>query len=101
MGGLDGKIALVTGANRGIGKGIARGLAREGASLVITARGTEALERTAAELSGAGVTVIPIAGDVSDETHVDRLFQGAMDRFGRLDILVNNAGAFDGAPLDE
>ncbi len=101
MGGLDGKIALVTGANRGIGKGIARGLAREGASLVITARGAEDLERTAAELSGAGVTVIPIAGDVSDETHVDRLFQGAMDRFGRLDILVNNAGAFDGAPLDE
>ncbi len=101
MGGLDGKIALVTGANRGIGKGIARGLAREGASLVITARGAEALERTAAELSGAGVTVIPIAGDVSDETHVDQLFQGAMDRFGRLDILVNNAGVFDGAPLDE
>ena len=101
MGGLDGKVALVTGGNRGIGKGIARGLAREGASVVITARGAEELEQTATELAAGGATIVPIPGDVTDETHVERLFETTIERFGRLDVLVNNAGAFDGAPLDE
>jgi len=101
MGGLDGKIALVTGSNRGIGKGIARGLAREGASVVITARGTEELEQTAAELRENGATILAEAADVADELQVDRLFAAAIDRFGRLDILVNNAGQFGFAPIDE
>jgi NAD(P)-dependent dehydrogenase (short-subunit alcohol dehydrogenase family) len=101
MGGLDGKIALVTGSNRGIGKGIARGLAREGASVVITARGADELERTAEELRADGSAILARPADVTDEAEVEQLFAAALDRFGRLDILVNNAGAFDGGPLDE
>jgi NAD(P)-dependent dehydrogenase (short-subunit alcohol dehydrogenase family) len=98
---LEGRVALVTGGNKGIGKGIARGLAAEGASLVLTARGTERLRQTADELAGQGTTVLALPADLSDERQVQDLFAQAMQRFGRLDILVNNAGAFDGGPLDE
>jgi NAD(P)-dependent dehydrogenase (short-subunit alcohol dehydrogenase family) len=101
MGKLEGKIALVTGGNRGIGKAIAAGLAAEGASLVLTARAVAALERAATELTGRGATVLAIPADVTDENQVKQLFQKALDRFARLDILVNNAGAFDGGPIDE
>ena len=101
MGKLDGKAALVTGGNRGIGKGIARGLAAEGASLTITARGADDLERTAAELLAAGARVLAVPADVFDEGQVQGVFRKALERFGRLDVLVNNAGAFDGGPLDE
>ena len=98
---LTGKVALVTGGNRGIGKGIARGLAAEGAALVITARGAPALDQTAAELRAAGADVLAVPGDIADEGHVRELFRRTLERFGRLDVLVNNAGAFDGGPLDE
>jgi NAD(P)-dependent dehydrogenase (short-subunit alcohol dehydrogenase family) len=101
MGQLDGKVALVTGGNRGIGKGIARGLAAEGAALAITARGADDLERVAAELRAAGADVLAVAADVTDEGQVRELFRRTLERFGRLDVLVNNAGAFDGGPLDE
>jgi NAD(P)-dependent dehydrogenase (short-subunit alcohol dehydrogenase family) len=98
---LAGKVALVTGGNRGIGKGIARGLADEGASLVLAARGTEVLNRTAAELTERGTPVLAVMADVSDERQVRELFARALGRFARLDVLVNNAGAFEGGPLDE
>ena len=101
MGGLDGKVALVTGGSRGIGRGIARGLAREGASVVIAARSAGALEETAAELRASGATVLAVPADVTDEAQVERLFAATLERFGRLDILVNNAGAFEGGPIDE
>jgi len=101
MGKLDGKVALVTGSNRGIGKGIARGLAAEGASLVLAARNAATLRQVAEELEQAGTPTLAIPTDVADEAQVERLFAQAMERFGRLDILVNNAGAFDGGPLDE
>ena len=101
MGKLDGKVALVTGGNRGIGKGIARGLAAEGASLVLTARDAEVLDRTAGELAADGTPVLAVPTDVTDETQVEALFERTMERFNRLDILVNNAGAFDGGSLDE
>src|SRR5205807_9747724 len=100
MGGLDGKVALVTGGSRGIGKGIARGLAHEGASVVISARPSASLEETAAELRASGATVLAVPADVTDEGQVDQLFSAAIERFGKLDVLVNNAGAFDGGPLD-
>lgn len=101
MGKLDGKVALVTGANLGIGRGIARGLAREGAALVIAARGEARLQAAADELRTLGAQVLAVPTDVTDEKQIESLFQATMDRFGRLDLLVNNAGAFDGGPLEE
>jgi NAD(P)-dependent dehydrogenase (short-subunit alcohol dehydrogenase family) len=98
---LDGKVAVVTGANQGIGKGIARALAAEGCRLAICARNVEKLADTAAELQGAGADVLAKATDVSDEAAVAALFNAVMQRFGRVDILVNNAGAFDGGPVDQ
>jgi NAD(P)-dependent dehydrogenase (short-subunit alcohol dehydrogenase family) len=98
---LAGQVALVTGANRGLGKGIARGLAREGAGLVLTARGSEALADAARELEAIGVPILYQPADVTDEAQVEALFARTLERFGRLDILVNNAGAFEGGPLDE
>jgi NAD(P)-dependent dehydrogenase (short-subunit alcohol dehydrogenase family) len=101
MGKLKGKVALVTGGNKGIGKGIAAGLAAEGAALVLTARGEPELRRTAEELAAHGTQVLPVPADVTDERQVQELFGRCLERFGRLDILVNNAGAFDGGPLDQ
>jgi NAD(P)-dependent dehydrogenase (short-subunit alcohol dehydrogenase family) len=101
MGKLDGKVVLVTGGNRGIGKGIAHGLAEEGASLVLTARGAEPLRQIAEALAARGTTVLAVPADVTDERQVQDLFHKTIERFSRLDVLVNNAGAFDGGPLDE
>jgi NAD(P)-dependent dehydrogenase (short-subunit alcohol dehydrogenase family) len=101
MGKLEGKVALITGGNRGIGKGIARAFAGEGALLALTARGAEPLHRVAAELTGRGAQVLAVPADLTQEQHVEEVFRLAMDRYGRVDVLVNNAGAFDGGPLDE
>ena len=101
MGKLDGKVALVTGGNRGIGKAIARGLGREGAALITAARDAALLEEAAQELRGMGVDVLGIPTDVTSEEQVENLFARGMERFGRIDIVVNNAGAFDGGPIDE
>ena len=101
MGQLDGKVAIVTGGNRGIGKGIARGLAAEGASLTIAARNAELLEETATELRANGTKVLAVPTDVTDEAQIKALFEKSMAEHGRLDILVNNAGAFDAGPIDE
>ncbi|MDE0684010.1 MAG: SDR family NAD(P)-dependent oxidoreductase [Candidatus Poribacteria bacterium] len=101
MGQLDGKVAIVTGGNRGIGKGIAKGLAAEGASLTIAARNAELLEETANELRANGTKVLAVPTDVTDEAQIKALFEKAMAAYGRLDILVNNAGAFDAGPIDE
>lgn len=96
---LAGKIALVTGASRGIGLGIAQAFAAEGARLILTARQTDRLAAAAATLPSSA-DVATLAGDIADEQHVEALFALATERFGRLDLLVNNAGAFDGGPLD-
>ncbi|MGE0757533.1 MAG: SDR family NAD(P)-dependent oxidoreductase [Pirellulaceae bacterium] len=101
MGKLAGKVALVTGASRGIGRGIATCFAREGAAVGLTARGSHALEAVSHDLAQWGVETLMMAGDIGDPAHVDALFQLVNERFGRLDILVNNAGAFDGGPLEE
>ncbi len=95
------KVALVTGASRGIGLGIARALAARGFSVVITARTSGTLEHARAELAESGATVVAQAADVSDEAAVERLFAALIEQFGKLDLLVNNAGAFDGGPLDQ
>lgn len=101
MGQLDGKFAIVTGGNRGIGKGIARGLAAEGATLTLAARDADLLNQTASELRADGATVLTVPTDVTDEAQIHALFEKAMAAHGRLDILVNNAGAFDGGRIDE
>jgi NAD(P)-dependent dehydrogenase (short-subunit alcohol dehydrogenase family) len=97
---LAGKIAVITGANQGIGKGIARAFAAEGARLAICARNAEKLAQTAAELKQEGADLFSQPVDVSEEAAVDRFFDAVLERFGRVDILVNNAGAFDGGRLD-
>lgn len=101
MGKLDGKIAIVTGGNRGIGKAIAKGIAAEGASLTIAARDADLLKQTAEELREKGAKVLAVPTDVTDESQIKSLFEKAMAEYDRLDILVNNAGAFDGGPIDE
>ncbi len=98
---LAGKVALVTGASRGIGRAIAHALAREGCALWLVSRQSEPLAALAKELGTAGTTAEWHAADVSDASHVDALFAHLMKASGRLDILVNNAGAFDGGPIDE
>lgn len=101
MGKLTGKVALVTGGNRGIGAAIGRAFAREGCSVVLAARDAERLAGAAAEIEALGVPVLPVPTDVTDEAQVEALFEQTMSRFGHLDILVNNAGAFDGGAIDE
>jgi len=99
---LSGKVALVTGASRGIGRAIALAFAREGAPLVLAARSPDrlaAVAEEAAEISEAKVIAHP--ADVADEGQVEGLFARVKEEFGRLDLLVNNAGAFDGGPLEE
>jgi NAD(P)-dependent dehydrogenase (short-subunit alcohol dehydrogenase family) len=89
---LRGKAAIVTGGSRGIGKAVARELAREGASVVIVARGREALEATAAELSDeTDMPVTPVVADTSQESSVRDMVARAVDVLGGIDILVNSA----------
>lgn len=101
MGRLAGKVALVTGANRGIGRAIARGLAQEGASLVLAARGAETLHDAAKEIEALGAETLTVPTDITDEAAVEALFARLVERFGQVDLVVNNAGAFNGGPLDE
>ena len=86
---LTGKVAIVTGGGRGLGRAIARGLAQQGASVVITGRTAATLEATAGEL---GPEAMAHAGDVAVEADVVALRDAVLARFGRIDILVNNAG---------
>ncbi|MGI4794886.1 MAG: SDR family NAD(P)-dependent oxidoreductase [Janthinobacterium lividum] len=86
---LTGKVAIVTGGGRGLGRAIARGLAQQGANVVITGRTAATLDATVAEL---GPDAMAHAGDVAVESDVIALRDAALARFGRIDILVNNAG---------
>jgi NAD(P)-dependent dehydrogenase (short-subunit alcohol dehydrogenase family) len=101
MGRLDGKVALVTGSSRSIGKAIAIALAKEGASLVLAARTVKGLENTAAAVRAGGSRAEVVPTDLRIEPQIDNLFKRTTEVFGRLDILVNNAGVFDGGPIDQ
>lgn len=98
---LAGKVAVITGANQGIGKGIARACAAQGAKLALCARNAAKLDATARELETTGAEVLARPVDVTDEPGVEAFFDAVVERFGRVDILVNNAGAFDGGRIDE
>jgi NAD(P)-dependent dehydrogenase (short-subunit alcohol dehydrogenase family) len=101
MGKLTGKVALVTGASRGIGKAISIGLAQEGASVVLAARNIADLKKTQAEIIKLGVPAEVVPTDVIIEEQIENLFKRTMERFGKLDILVNNAGVFIKEPIEQ
>jgi len=88
---LEGKVALVTGSSRHIGKGIAFRLAKEGMKVVINSRSTEAVEQATAELHELGAEAIAVPGDIGQEADIERLFDQTLEAFGTVDLLVNNA----------
>ena len=92
---LQGKVAVVTGGNAGIGEAIAKAFAREGASVVITGRRQGELDRVVSDIVMAQGKAVAVAGSVTDERHVQEAVLVAVQQFGRLDILVNNAGIGD------
>jgi len=89
--GLDDRVAIVTGASRGIGRAIALGLARAGAHVALTARKAPDLEAVAHEVTGLGRRALPVPGHMGRRPDIDRVFEQVAKEFGRLDILVNNA----------
>lgn len=98
---LNGKVAIVTGASKGIGAGIAKGLAAAGAAVVVNyASSREGADRVVAEIKDAGGRAVAVHGDVSQAADVRRLFEAAKSSFGAVDILVNNAGVFAFEPLE-
>jgi NAD(P)-dependent dehydrogenase (short-subunit alcohol dehydrogenase family) len=89
---LDGKVALVTGAGRGLGRHFARTLAEAGADLVITSRQIESLTSVVSELEAGGRKILPLPLDVTCQESIRRMAEEAWKHFGQIDILVNNAG---------
>lgn len=90
---LTGKVALITGGSRGIGKAIAAAYVRQGAAVFVCARGESDLNRAVDELRSAGAKAHGCTGDVSDPGHPTAIVEAARERFGRVDVLVNNASA--------
>jgi 3-oxoacyl-[acyl-carrier protein] reductase len=99
---LKGKVAVVTGASKGIGAAIALHLAAEGAAVVVNyASSKEGAERVVAAITGKGGRAIAVPADVSRQADIRHLFAEATRAFGRLDVLVNNAGIYEFAPLED
>ena len=98
---LAGKVAVVTGASKGIGAGIARGLGAAGAAVVVNyASSREGADRVVAEITKSGGKAVAVQADVSKAADVRRLFAETKKAFGSLDVLVNNAGVYQFAPLE-
>ncbi len=99
---LQNKVAVVTGASKGIGAGIAKSLAAEGAAVVVNyASSKEGADRVVAEITEKGGKAVAVQGDVSKASDVQRLFAETKNVFGKLDVLVNNAGVYQFATLGE
>lgn len=101
MGNLKGKVAVVTGASKGIGAGIAKELGASGAAVVVNyASSKEGADRVVKEITSKGGKAIAVQGDVAKAADVKRLFEETKKAFGSLDILVNNAGVYEFYPLE-
>lgn len=98
---LENKVAVVTGASKGIGASIAKHLAAEGAAVVVNYASSKAgADKVVAEITAAGGRAVAVQGDVSKKADIDRLFAETKQAYGKLDILVNNAGIFEFLPLE-
>jgi 3-oxoacyl-[acyl-carrier protein] reductase len=102
MGKLSGRVAVVTGASKGIGAGIAQELAAQGASVVVNyASSKEGAEKVVAAITRTGGKAIAVGGSVTHAREIDNLFAETRKAFGKVDILVNNAGVYAFAPLEQ
>ena len=98
---LDGKVAVVTGASKGIGAGIAKHFAAEGAAVVVNySSSKEGADRVVDEITKRGGKAIAVQADVAEKKDIERLFAETKKAFGRLDILVNNDGVYEFGPLE-
>ena len=99
---LTGKVAVVTGASKGIGAGIAKALAKEGASVVVNyASSRSGADAVVAAITSAGGKAVAVRGDVSKKADAQAIVDAAIKNYGRLDILVNNSGVYEFAPIEE
>lgn len=98
---LDGKVAIITGASKGIGKDLAKILAQAGAHIAIVARNKEQLEEAAHEIERMGVDVLPVPFDLTKVEDTAQIMEGIYEHFGRIDILINNAGINVAKPAEE
>src|SRR4051812_8947934 len=97
---LSNQVVVITGASSGIGRESAIELGRRGASLVLAARGEEALENVRDELAVQGVDALAVVTDVADRDQVNQLRDAAIERFGRIDTWINNAGVYYVGPIE-
>lgn len=98
---ISGKVVVITGASSGLGESTARHLSSLGARVVLGARRKDKLDALVADLVSAGGEAVAYQTDVTSQTEVNALIQGALKTFGRIDVLVNNAGLMANAPLSE
>ncbi|RCJ29989.1 oxidoreductase [Nostoc punctiforme NIES-2108] len=99
---LTGKVAVVTGASKGIGAAIAKSLAAEGAAVVVNyASSKSGADKTVSEITAAGGKAVAVGGDVSKTAEAQGIIDAAIKHYGHLDILVNNSGVYEFAPLED